>query len=450
MNQTYRIIPIYTGDVSGVCSALYELGGMVVIHDPSGCNSTYNTHDETRWYDNDSLIYISGLCERDAILGNDDKFLRDVIAAAEELHPSFIALTNSPIPFMNGTDFSALARIIEKQTRIPTFYVRANGMHDYTVGAGNAFAKLADYMEQEPEKQEPEKRKNVDAHSGSGDETCKGNVRVNILGLTPLDFDAKDSSEIIAELLMSHGFSVNVSLGMGESHSDWKRAPQADVNLVVSSTGIALAKKMEQLYRIPYVVGTPTGAFAKVLFGQLAASAADQKSVVAYHMEAPQERKAEVKSPKLVLIGEAVTMNSLAAALFLQCGVQAQVICPLETREGLLRDCDSHTEGEEDLELLLQEKSYAAGEHLVIAADPLYRPILPEHVRFVPLSHEAFSGRCFKRDRKCLVGEHAGALAAVAEVFAGTQSKTNEQSAGTQNIDNTIEETEEETNHVTQ
>lgn len=56
MRQSYRIIPVYTADVSGVCSALYELGGMTVMHDPSGCNSTYNTHDEIRWYDQDSLI----------------------------------------------------------------------------------------------------------------------------------------------------------------------------------------------------------------------------------------------------------------------------------------------------------------------------------------------------------------------------------------------------------
>ena len=40
MIASYRIIPVYTGDVSGAASALYELGGMVVIHDPSGCNST--------------------------------------------------------------------------------------------------------------------------------------------------------------------------------------------------------------------------------------------------------------------------------------------------------------------------------------------------------------------------------------------------------------------------
>lgn len=99
MRQSYRIIPIYTADVSGVCSALYELGGMTVMHDPSGCNSTYNTHDEIRWYDQDSLIFISGLTEIDAILGNDRKFIDDIEHAVRELHPKFIALAGSPIPY---------------------------------------------------------------------------------------------------------------------------------------------------------------------------------------------------------------------------------------------------------------------------------------------------------------------------------------------------------------
>ena len=78
MRQSYRIIPIYTADVSGVCSALYELGGMTVMHDPSGCNSTYNTHDEIRWYEQDSMIYISGLTEIDAVMGNDEKMICDI------------------------------------------------------------------------------------------------------------------------------------------------------------------------------------------------------------------------------------------------------------------------------------------------------------------------------------------------------------------------------------
>ena len=96
MRQSYRMIPVYTADVSGVCSALYELGGMTVMHDPSGCNSTYNTHDEIRWYDQDSLIFISGLTEIDAIMGNDRKFIDDIEYAARELHPKFISLAVSP------------------------------------------------------------------------------------------------------------------------------------------------------------------------------------------------------------------------------------------------------------------------------------------------------------------------------------------------------------------
>ncbi len=55
------------------------------MHDPSGCNSTYNTHDEIRWYEQDSLIYISGLTEIDAVMGNDAKFISDIEEAAREL-----------------------------------------------------------------------------------------------------------------------------------------------------------------------------------------------------------------------------------------------------------------------------------------------------------------------------------------------------------------------------
>ena len=122
MRQIYKIIPIYTADVSGVCSALYELGGMTVMHDPSGCNSTYNTHDEIRWYDQDSMIYISGLTEIDAVMGNDEKLIRDIEIAAEELKPKFIALAGSPIPYMNGTDFEAIAKILEQDLGIPAIF----------------------------------------------------------------------------------------------------------------------------------------------------------------------------------------------------------------------------------------------------------------------------------------------------------------------------------------
>ena len=96
MKQTARIISTYSADAFGVCSALFELGGMTVMHDASGCNSTYTTHDEPRWYDMDSMVYISGLSEMEAIMGDDEKLIGDIAAAAAELHPRFIAIAGTP------------------------------------------------------------------------------------------------------------------------------------------------------------------------------------------------------------------------------------------------------------------------------------------------------------------------------------------------------------------
>ena len=76
-------------------------------------------------------------------MGNDEKFLSDIKEAAREFHPKFIALVSSPIPFMNGTDFPALAKVLEIETGIPSFAVPTNGMHDYVYGAGNALEEIA-------------------------------------------------------------------------------------------------------------------------------------------------------------------------------------------------------------------------------------------------------------------------------------------------------------------
>lgn len=59
------------------------------------------------------------------------------------MHPKFIALAGSPIPYMNGTDFPALAQVLEEETGIPAFAVPTNGMHDYVYGAGIALEEIA-------------------------------------------------------------------------------------------------------------------------------------------------------------------------------------------------------------------------------------------------------------------------------------------------------------------
>lgn len=374
MRQSYRMIPIYTADVSGVCSALYELGGMTVMHDPSGCNSTYNTHDEIRWYDQDSLIFISGLTEIDAIMGNDRKFIDDIEHAARELHPKFIALAGSPIPFMNGTDFPAIARVIETETGIPTFSVPTNGMNDYIYGAGIALEQIARRFVKEPDRQ---KKDRFPVRS------------VNLLGVTPLDFGPQENVETLKENLKEYGWNVLSTWAMGDDLETLQKAGEATVSLVVSAVGLLAAEVLRETYKIPYVIGTPNQWLAEDISNALEtaitryAAVTQQSDSAAFYLKNRMQQSAEI-----TLIGEPVTMGSLAAGIEKKYGHSARVFCPLKGCETLLGKKDKAVFGEEAMEEALKDAR-------IIVADPLYRPVCPKDSIFYELPHVAFSGRIY-------------------------------------------------------
>ena len=141
MNQANRILSTYTADVSGVCSALYEMGGMTIMHDASGCNSTYNTHDEPRWYHMPSMVYITGLSEMEAVLGEEDKVVTDAVDAARQLQPRFIAIAGTLIPTMMGDGFSGTDACHREKKRIPTFGFATTGMGSYVKGVSLSLAE---------------------------------------------------------------------------------------------------------------------------------------------------------------------------------------------------------------------------------------------------------------------------------------------------------------------
>ena len=399
MRQSYRIIPIYTADVSGVCSALYELGGMTVMHDPSGCNSTYNTHDEIRWYDQDSLIYISGLTEIDAIMGNDRKFIDDIEHAARELRPNFIALAGSPIPFMNGTDFPAIARVIETETGIPTFSVPTNGMHDYVYGAGIALEKIAERFAGKTEiENDTQKQTSADKSAETEmtddsrfpDSVVNVNPKkkekrsgrsVNLLGVTPLDFGPQKNVEIMKENLYNYGWNVLSAWAMGDTLETLQQAGTADVNLVVSAVGLRAAKVLQEKFGTPYVIGTPNEWLAETISEALEEAAEQQTDRKMVYLQNRMQKEAEI-----TLIGEPVTMGSLAAGIEKKYGHSVRVFCPLKECENLVGEKDAIVLGEEAMEEALRDAK-------IIVADPLYKPICPAKCTFYELPHVAFSGR---------------------------------------------------------
>lgn len=376
MKQIASRISIYSADTFGVCSALYELGGLCVMHDASGCNSTYNTHDEPRWYDFDSMVYISGISEMEAIMGDDQKFIDDIIYTAKELNPKFIALAGTPIPTMIGTDFKAIADIIEKETNIPTFGFDTTGMHSYISGAYKSFEALAKrFLKRNDNESRAEKS------------------RVNILGATPLDFSINKSVESIVDLLKENDFEVISTWAMGSSLDDIKNAGNADVNLVISYSGLGAAKYMYEKFNIPYVVGTPFGKdFAKKIVKDLKEVVITKENKISYI-----NRKID-KNPEITVIGESIMSESLAYAISTEKNKTVNVISTLETDKNLLLEGDKLKTYEDDIEEALKNSK-------TIIADPLYRPICPLDSNFISLPHEGFSGRIYRDEIPNLINK---------------------------------------------
>ena len=380
MRQVSVVISTYTADVSGVCSALYELGGMVVIHDPSGCNSTYNTHDEPRWYDMDSLVFISGLSEIDAIMGNDEKFIQDIIRAARELKPRFIALVRTPVPMMIGTDFEAIRDIIEEETGLPVFYFPTNGMHSYVQGVEMALEMVAERLVREPAK----------AVTENHDQSKI--ILVNLLGVTPLDFSVNTTLSYMREYLERNGFEIISSFAMGSTLGEIARAAEAEVNLVVSSSGLLAAKKLEERFGIPYVIGMPTGAFLEKVIEALRKAARTKVSGKAYgNPDDTIREQTRREEAEIYMIGEPVILQSMQEAIWAEYGINVRIICPLEVNEEVLSKNCIITTGEEEIQQIV-------GNAAAVIEDPMYQPICPKTAQFISLPHEAFSGRIYRKD----------------------------------------------------
>ena len=365
MKQVSGILPCYAADTSGVCSALYELGGMTVVHDASGCNSTYATHDEPRWYDMHAMVYISALTEQDAILGDDEKFISDVCTAAADQKPAFIALCGSPMPMMIGTDFDAAADEIERRTGIRTLALHTNGTRSYLAGASEAFLRLTDLFVQPAEK-----------HADT----------VNLLGATPLDFELRDTLPDIRRWLTENGFSVGACMAMGDTLPHIaETAAAAAVSLVLSFSGLAAAEHLYRTYGIPYVTGVPVGTrFPAVLADALR---------TAIRTGLPQYPSAAQRGDaKTVVIGESITAGSMAAEL------GGRMLCPLDTVPALVHPNDSTAFREKEIAAALRDMQPE-----IVVADPLYRYVLPAGTALKEVPHFAFSGRCFQHEMRSMI-----------------------------------------------
>lgn len=374
MHKLAVSLPPFAPDYSGVCSALFELGGMMVIHDASGCTGNYTGYDEPRWYDSESLVYCSALREIDAILGNDSKFIDKIAAAAAELDPRFICMLGSPVPMIIGSDIKGIAVEIEAQTGIPTFGFATTGLQYYDRGASDAFLALA--------------RRFVTDAKGKRPHT------VNLLGATPIDFGAGSNIRDFCGEFRSRGFDVVSTFAMDCSLEQILESSGASVNVVLSASGFSLAEYFNQTFGTPYVIGQPIGVKQTENLCHLI----DEAEKTGKNMV---NKIPEVSNAHLLLIGEQVTMHSLRACLYNDFGLLG---CDVGCLFGRIPQITAATDV-----FLTSEKAITnavnSGKYTHIVGDPLLRGLIRRPLRFIPLPHIAVSSKIHWNEPPVLAGE---------------------------------------------
>ncbi|MBE7720532.1 MAG: oxidoreductase [Lacrimispora celerecrescens] len=359
-------LPPFAPDYSGVCSALFAHGGLLVIHDASGCTGNYTGYDEPRWYDSRSLVYCSGLREMDAILGNDEKFIQKIENAANDLKPNFICFLGSPAPMVIGTDLEGIAAELEERTGIPSMGLATTGLHYYDKGISDAYIAFGKKFFPPPQA------------------ACPSGNRVNILGLTPLDFSNNSNAADLIGELEKRGLTIQADFSMISDFHKVCQAPSAGVNLVVSKSGLGLAEYMKKRYQIPYVAGVPVGeSGADRLAGMLKETIADKRERA---LETDGEETSQV-----LMIGEEVLIRSLAFYFREERGIRGIQPAVLFGRtQGVYRQDSLALNSESDIRKLVN-----SGKYHTIIADPLIRQLIreKEKIQFMDLPHVAVSSK---------------------------------------------------------
>ncbi len=365
MSQLCLYLPPFSSDYSGVCSSLFELNGMVIIQDGFCCTRNYTSFDEPRWFGHRRPIYCSGLREIDAVMGDDEKLLRKIRNTYQSLteKPDFIALLTSPVPTLIGSDVDGISNVLESEFGIPAFGFTTTGMHYYNEGVGMAMLTLTKEFTEEP------------------NGPRKG---ANLLGLTPLDYSDNSNAKDLAKLLEDNGIPIVCSDLMNVTVADIKRAANAAVNVVVSQSGMMLAKYMKERWGIPYVVGTAMGT--------------DNVSFIDMIKQNVHDGKDRIQNPhvtgesKTLIIGDQVIANSIRYKLINDGSLENATVASFFDldKEATLAG-DFHINDEYSLSQVL-----GSGRYDTIIADPLVKTIPEaEGKTFIEVPHVAVSSKIY-------------------------------------------------------
>ncbi|MCY1153290.1 MAG: nitrogenase component 1 [Pleomorphochaeta sp.] len=364
-------LPPFSPDYSGVASSLFDLKCLSILHDASGCTGNYTSYDEPRWYGSQSPVMCSGLREIDAVLGDDEKLVRNTINAANELKVELISIIGSPVPMVIGTDSKGIAREIESICGIPTLGFDTTGTKYYDFGMSLALIELA--------KKFMRKQDRVD------------NPSVNLLGANVLDLTCENELRDIENIVKDCGVHIVATLPLGLSFETLKKAPSAWANIVLSKSGLKLAKYMKDKFNQPYFVGLPIGEGGKFNF----ISKLDQ---IIFNNDFEKIERFDESSNTLI-ISEQVKANAIRDCLNFK-------NCKVATLFGIEEEISEKGDKDLSCELEIINEINLAQYDLVVADPLILNLIESDDKKLIKIPHYAVSSKLFKNEKINLIGKN--------------------------------------------
>lgn len=231
MKGLLKILSPFAPDQSGATAVFYDMNSITVICDAGGCTGNVCGFDEPRWHGNARPIFSAGLRDMDAILGRDAKLVEKLGKVADKTNADFAAIIGTPVPAVIATDYRALKRMATKRIGIPIVTCDCTGTNLYDEGEEKAYLELARSF--------TEKRDKVSR-------------RVGVIGATPLNLSDIHADELIRKHYMEEGYDEVCCYGMGDGLESIKNAGSVELNIVISPSGLKMARYIEDKFGVPY------------------------------------------------------------------------------------------------------------------------------------------------------------------------------------------------------
>ena len=367
--EVQHIVPPITSDYSGACSTLFGENILKVLISPHGCKTPV-AYDEIRNIDN-SLQYSTSLNELEIVTGEINGLqenIKEIISQNPRIE--FIAIISTVVPQIIGMDLESIVENIEETLSIPCIFINTNSFENYYSGISSTLNSLANKF-----MLENKKIKNT----------------VNIIGYSPLTFGKIEKLDEVFSLIKSLDLNVLTVFSDNLSLEKIKNSTSAELNLVLSYEGIALAKYMEKNFSIPYAIINVVSKYGientenilKKFFYNIDNSFENLEKNNKF-----DDRKVMIIASPFMAVNMAESLRkdfSFANILTFSFIKESRKFKKVEYLEFL-----NIVNTEDDLKEKIKE--YKPD---ILISDPVYKDLVSENITFIPLLHYGYSTRLY-------------------------------------------------------